>query len=143
MTPAQLELVRATVGEVEGRADCFAASFYARLFALAPEARALFPADMAAQRGKLVDGFSFLVAVMGDVGALVGRARALGALHHRMGVRPAHYDVVEAALLAALGDVLGPAWNQPTMLAWQRLYRLVAETMLEGAAGAALVGPRP
>ena len=141
MTPEQLTLVGATVAGVEARPEQFATSFYDRLFALAPGTRDLFPDDMDEQRRKLVDGFSFLVDAVRDVPAFVERARELGIRHHRRGVRPDHYELVEEALLAALADVLGPRWDRSTRLAWQRLYRLVAETMMEGAAARAIVGP--
>ena len=141
MTPEQLALVRATLAEIEAHSDAFSESFYAHLFTLAPEARTLFRVDMAEQRGKLFEEFSFLAEVVSDLPAFVKRARDLGGRQHHYGVRPHHYEVMEHALLGALSLVLGPLWNPATMLAWQRLYRLMAETMLEGAAGAALVGP--
>jgi nitric oxide dioxygenase len=141
MTPEQLEIVGETLVDVEIHSDTFSACFYERLFALAPETRALFPDDMAEQRRKLVAELSFLAEAVSDLPRFVERARELGARHHRYGARPVHYEVVEEAILIALADALGPDWNQTTMLAWQRLYRLMAETMLEGSSGAAFVGP--
>jgi nitric oxide dioxygenase len=141
MTPEQLEIVGATLADVEAHSDAFSACFYERLFALAPETRALFPDDIAAQREKLVAELSFLAEAVSDLPRFVERARDLGARHHRYGARAGHYEVVEQATLVALADALGPEWNQTTMLAWQRLYRLMAETMLEGSGGAAFVGP--
>jgi hemoglobin-like flavoprotein len=143
MTPEQLALVEATVPMVEADAESFATSFYERLFELAPATRQLFPGDMATQHRKLAQGFSFLVEAVRDVPAFVDEARELGARHHRLGVRPDHYELVEEALLSALGERLGPAWDRTVRQAWQRLYRLVAETMQEGAAAAAIVGNRP
>ena len=141
MTPEQLELVGTTVADVETHSEAFSACFYEHLFDLAPETRAMFPADLAEQRRKLVEELSFLAEAVSDLPAFVDRARVLGAQHHRYGVRPGHYEVVQQALLIALADALGPVWNPTTTLAWQRLYRLMAETMLEGAAGATFVGP--
>jgi hemoglobin-like flavoprotein len=135
MTPEQLELVRRTVPDLEAHADEFATSFYGRLFALAPETRALVPDEMSQQLRKFVDEVSFAGMAVADLPVFVERARDLGARHHRYGVRPSHYEVAEQALLGALADVLGPAWSPATMFAWQRLYRLMAETMLEGSAG--------
>ncbi len=141
MTPEQLELVGTTVAGVEADSEAFSARFYACFFELASEARELFPDDLAEQRRKLVEELSFLVGAVSDLPEFVERACDLGARHHRYGVRPAHYEVVEQALLTALADALGPVWNRTTALVWQRLYRLMAETMLEGSAGAAFVGP--
>jgi nitric oxide dioxygenase len=141
MTPEQLELIGTTVADVQDHAQSFSACFYERLFDLAPDTRAMFPDDLAEHRRKLVEELSFLAEGVSDLPSFVERARDLGARHHHYGVRPRHYDVVEQALLAALADALGPVWNPTTTLAWQRLYRLMAETMLEGSAGASFVDP--
>jgi nitric oxide dioxygenase len=141
MTPDQLALVAATVAELEACTDEFASGFYARLFVVAPEIRILFPDEVSTQRRKLAHEVFFLATAVGDLPTFTARARDLGARHHRYGVRPGHYEAMEQALLGALGDVLGPAWTRATMRAWQRLYRLLVETMLEGSAGAAFAGP--
>jgi hemoglobin-like flavoprotein len=139
VTPEQLELVRATVGDVAARPEVFSTQFYDRLFSMAPETRDLFPDDLAEQRRKLAEEFTFLASAVDDLPRFVERARDLGARHHRYGVRPDHYAVVGKVLLAALADVLGARWDRPTMLAWQRLYWLMAETMLEGSTDSAFV----
>jgi hemoglobin-like flavoprotein len=141
MTPEQLELVNSTVADVEANSDAFSACFYEHLFSLAPETRVLFPDDLTDLRVMLVTELSFLARTVVDLPRFVERARDLGARHHRYGARPGHYEVAEEAILIALADALGPAWNETTMLAWQRLYRLMAETMLEGSSRAAFAGP--
>jgi nitric oxide dioxygenase len=141
MTPEQLDLVGSTLADVESNSEAFSACFYERLFALAPETRSLFPDNIADQRRKLVGELSFLAEAVSDLPRFVERARDLGARHHRYGARSGDYEAAEQAMLIALAEALGPLWNQPTMYAWQRLYRLMAETMLEGSAGAAFVGP--
>jgi nitric oxide dioxygenase len=141
MTPEQLDLMGSTLADVENNSEAFSACFYERLFTLAPETRSLFPDNIADQRRKLVAELSFLAEAVSDLPTFVERARDLGARHHRYGARPGDYEAAEQATLIALAEALGPLWNQPTMHAWQRLYRLMAETMLEGSAGAAFVGP--
>jgi len=59
-------------------------------------------------------------------------ARCAGALR-RYGVEPGDYEHGGIALLAALADALGPAWTPAHEAAWCKLYRLIAETMLDGA----------
>jgi hemoglobin-like flavoprotein len=138
VTPHQLVLVAATLDRVEADPDRFGEHFYARLFELAPGARELFPADLRAQRGKLVEELTFLAEATSDLDALVRRARDLGARHHGYGVRPAHYRTVEQALFAGLVAVLGDDLDDETEAAWRALYWLIAETMMEGAASAVL-----
>ena len=54
MTPAQIQLLRRSFAAVLPTADATAARFYDNLFAADPPLRALFPADLKAQRAKLV-----------------------------------------------------------------------------------------
>jgi nitric oxide dioxygenase len=141
MTPEQLTLLARTIDVVEDSLDEFVDVFYVRLFASAPQLRALFPDDLSEPRRKFAAELLFLAAVVSDPSAFVARACALGARHRRYGVDSHHYDMVEHALLGALGDVLRSAWTDATTLAWQGFYRLLRETMLEGAGNAAFAGP--
>jgi nitric oxide dioxygenase len=136
MTPEQLSLISETVGIVVADADRFSTRFYERLFELAPATRKLFPGDLTEQRGKLVDELAFLAGAATDLPAFIDRARHLGARHQTYGVRPGDYDIVRTALLDSLALVVGAQWTADSSHAWQALYRLIAETMLEGAAEA-------
>ncbi len=71
----------------------------------------------------------------------MARAHELGVMHRGRGAAREHYDIIEAALNSALEAVLGERYDEPTAHAWHRLYRLMAETMLEGSAGVAFVAP--
>lgn len=135
MTPTDLDLITRSATELEP--EPFATCFYDTLFELAPSARALFPADMGEQRAKLMIELSTLIgfatsATEGDVDRFVARAHRLGARHTAYGAEPEHYDIVGAALLAALREHVA-GWSDAHETAWSRLYRLVATTMLEGA----------
>src|SRR5262249_52540274 len=136
-----LTLVARTIDSVEAGLNELATALYDRLFSSAPELRMLFPAELAEQRRKLAAEIAFLATIVSDPPAFVARACALGARHRRFGVQRHHYDVMEHALLGALADVLGPAWTDATMLAWRAFYRLLRETMLEGAGSAAFAEP--
>jgi hemoglobin-like flavoprotein len=135
MTPEQRELVQSTVTVVEHESERFSAVLYDRLFTLDATARALFPADITQQRSRLVDGLSFFAATVGDLPTFIEHARRLGARHHLYGVEPESFEHMEHALLDALQSVLGDEFTDDVGRAWRRLYRLIAETMLEGSAG--------
>jgi hemoglobin-like flavoprotein len=135
MTPEQRELVQSTATIVEREAERFSTVLYDRLFALDAVTRTLFPADITQQRAQLVDELSFLAAAIKDLPTFIEHARRLGARHHRYGVRPEHFELMEPALLEALRSVLGDEFTDDVERAWRRLYRLIAETMLEGSAG--------
>ena len=135
MTPEQLEMVASTSAVIEESSERFAEAFYDVLFSAAPELRPMFPDDMAAQRAKLVDEVVFLAEVASDLDGFVARARALGARHRHYGVRAHDYDVVLTAMMSALQEILGEGYTAEVAAAWRLLYRLTAETMLEGATG--------
>jgi nitric oxide dioxygenase len=135
MTPEQLDLIATTARSIEVDAERFSTRFYERLFELSPATRALFPDDLTEQRSKLVNELVFLVGAATDLPAFLERARDLGARHQTYGVRRGDYDSVRTALLDSLALVVGKRWTEESRRAWQALYRLIAETMLEGAAG--------
>ena len=57
----------------------------------------------------------------------------LGERHAVYGVTDAHYATVGAALLWTLEQGLGEAFTAEVRLAWEAVYRLVAETMQDAA----------
>ena len=143
MTPAQLQLIKKTLPEINARDDLFAAEFYRKCFDLWPETRSMMPGDLTERGRALVAEFIALAAcVSGDMDTFVARAHELGVRHRERGALREHYEVVEQALTAALSAVLEDGWDEPTAQAWHRLYCLMSETMLEGSAGIAFV-PRP
>lgn len=133
VTPRELELIQRSADLVWADADAFAKSFYSTLFEIAPETRSLFPLDLSAQRGKLVDELVFLISAAGDLDGFVERARELGRRHVDYGVEHADYDAVGAALLAAVAERSGSEWTPEHHQAWSRLYGLIANVMREGA----------
>jgi len=138
VTPDEFELVAADGEIVRADTGSFAAEFYDTLFEIAPATRELFPDDLVAQRGKLVDELAFLVdaatasRATGDLGAFVDRARDLGRRHVGYGVTGADYAPVGIALVGALRTVVDD-WNAAHELAWTKLFRLISDVMREGA----------
>jgi len=137
MHPSQLELIERDGRVLDERPDEFGRVFYATLFDVAPETRALFPDDLTAQRGKLVHELRTLVdtavewRTTGHLTEFVDHAHALGARHDGYGVTAAMYRPVGIALLAALRETVD-GFDDEHDRAWTTLYRLVADTMREG-----------
>jgi hemoglobin-like flavoprotein len=143
VTPHELELVAADGDSVRTCPDEFARSFYATLFELAPATRELFPDDLTAQRGKLVNELLFLTDAATDreglgLDGFLTRARDLGRRHAGYGVANRDYAPVGVALVAALRTCV-PEWDDDHVAAWTKLYRLIADVMREGAEDAAFV----
>ena len=134
MTPEQIAVFTESFAAVR-EDDALAVAFYESLFAAHPELRPMFPADMAAQRTKFVEGLAEIVRTVGNLDDFEARVAALGVRHHHeYGVRPEHYALVRAALLDGLRVRLGDAYTPTIEQAWVAAFDLVAETMMDGAA---------
>lgn len=73
-----------------------------------------------------------------------GTVHDLGRRHAGYGVRADMYDTVGACVIAELESTLGADFTPDTAAAWASVFNVVADTMLDGAAGAeALAAPPP
>lgn len=125
-----LELLRSSFALVKPHARQLVDVFYATLFDRHPEVAPLFEgADMAAQKRHL---FAALATVVRDLDRpeLDPYLSHLGRRHDLRGVRPEHYTAVADALLFALAQVAGPAWNEAVALAWQQALAVLTGKML-------------
>ena len=102
MTPRQVNQIQASFRTLAPIADRAAALFYARLFEMAPETRAMFRGDMDTQGRKLMAAIATVVNSLGDLDAIVPVARDLAKRHVAYGVMPEHYGLVGSALLWTL-----------------------------------------
>lgn len=140
MTPEQLDLIIRDSELLADAPERFATAFYETLFELAPETRALFPDDLAVQRTKLTGELLALVDIAtawhmeGALDGFVERATDLGARHRGFGVTGSMYAPVGVALVAGLRTCVD-GFDAAHEQAWSTLYRLVAETMRDGARG--------
>ena len=128
-----MEALETSFDLVAPRGDQLMEIFYARLFAAAPAVRALFPDDMAPQRAKLLAALVLVRKSLRDLDAILPKLHALGARHAGYGAEPAHYGVVAAALIAAMADVAGDAWDPRHEDAWSEALGFIAAVMIEGA----------
>ncbi|MDG4791107.1 globin domain-containing protein [Micromonospora sp. WMMD1102] len=119
---------------VEDRRDRVAGYFYARMFLSDPDLRTLFPVQMTGQRDRLLEAIVTAVQTIGDPERFDEYLRSLGRDHRKYHVRPAHYEVMGSALLAALREVAGERWTVEHDQAWRDAYRVIAERMQAGAA---------
>lgn len=127
-------LVRMSFVRVAPIQDAAADIFYDRLFAIAPNLRALFPSDLSAQKRKLMHMIATAVNSLSDLDKLVPAVKALGARHSGYGVTDAHYRLVGEALLWTLERGLGPDFTPELRAAWAKVYAVLAATMQGGAA---------
>jgi hemoglobin-like flavoprotein len=131
MTPRQIEIVEATLDKIS--LPELAADVYRRALGAEPELAPMFTSAPAEQQSRFALELAAIVRSIRSHNDFLTAGRALGARHRGYGVVAAHYHVMGDALLASLGEALGPDWDEETNEAWCLAYNLTAETMLSGA----------
>jgi hemoglobin-like flavoprotein len=134
MTPEQIKLVQTSFGSVKPIAPQAAALFYDRLFEIAPDVRALFPADLTEQKQRLMSMIAIAVDNLHQVEQIVPAVQALGRRHATYGVRAAHYQSVGEALIWTLRKGFGAVFTDGVKEAWIGAYSTLATVMSEAAA---------
>lgn len=87
MTPDQVKLVQQSFAKVAPISDQAAVLFYDRLFEIAPQVKAMFPAEMAEQRKKLMATLAVVVNGLGNLESVLPAASALAIRHVSYGAR--------------------------------------------------------
>ncbi|GJE61420.1 globin domain-containing protein [Methylobacterium trifolii] len=129
MSPEQIRLLRATSHVLLGIGPEAFETFYRELFRLAPEARALFPADLGTQRLKLLNMIAILIGALEQTDRFTGTARHLGERHNRYGDMSGFYAPAKVALMACLTEALGSDFTPDVRDAWGTLYDRVESEM--------------
>ena len=135
MTQEQVAVVQQSFAKVAPIADRAAVMFYDRLFEVAPQVKAMFPADMAEQRQKLMATLGVVVNGLSNLESVLPAASALAKRHVAFGAKPEHYPVVGSALLWTLERGLGDAWTKEVADAWTAAYGTLSGHMIEQAYG--------
>jgi nitric oxide dioxygenase len=135
MTPEQVSLVQQSFAKVAPIADQAAVLFYDRLFEIAPQVKALFPADLTEQRKKLMGTLAVVVNGLSNLDSILPAASVLAQRHVAYGAKPEHYPVVGSALLWTLEKGLGDGWTTDVAAAWTAAYTTLSGFMIEQAYG--------
>jgi hemoglobin-like flavoprotein len=128
LTASEIALIRTSFDRISVGLR-FSQKFYAHLFEIAPELRALFPCDLSAQVRKLMEMLAALVGKLDRPHELVLALEALGAQHRDYGVVATHFAPVGRALFETLESELGPGFDSATRQAWIALYALASSWM--------------
>jgi nitric oxide dioxygenase len=135
MTPAQVTLVQQSFAKVAPIAEQAAGMFYDRLFEVAPQVKAMFPADMTEQRRKLTATLAVVVNGLSHLESVLPAASALAVRHVAYGVKAEHYPVVGSALLWTLQQALEEGFTPEVADAWIAAYGMLSGFMIEQAYG--------
>lgn len=131
MTPEEISLVQQSVAQVKPIAPQACALFYQNLFAIAPELRPLFKADVNDQGRKLMDMLTLAVGLLRQPQRLSDAIMHLGTRHASYGVTEAHFQPVGEAMIATLRQSLGADFRPEVEMAWQSMYQELITRMAE------------
>lgn len=131
MSPEIIATVRASFAAAAAAPDDLTQRFYARLFAIDPTLRRRFPTDLTEQRRKLAGALAYMMATLDRLDELVPALQSLGRAHAGYGVEERHYDIVAAALLDTLLDLLGEEFTPAARAAWIEVYITASSVMKE------------
>ena len=134
MTPEQVDLVQRSWRSVLPVGGTAAELFYGKLFSLDPSIQHLFKDDMREQGRNLTAMISVAVGALSKPQRITLAVQQLGRRHAGYGVEQRHYELVGAALLWMLDQVLGEAFTPQVREAWSEVYTLLSNTMQDACA---------
>lgn len=117
-----------------------AQTFYAKLFAVAPHLRPMFPSDLVEQARKLTAALDTVVRNFENPATNAAVLTELGRRHAGYGVRPEHYDLVVDLLVESMRELGGSVVEEVRLREWHRALRLIALQMIAAAESS---DPRP
>jgi hemoglobin-like flavoprotein len=129
VTPEHIDLIRDSFRKLNPVLDDFGRVFYARLFKVNPELRALFPGEMDRQSHALTAMLEMIVNSIDVQDKLVPLIRYLGERHAVFNVKPEHYRAFGAALMWTLAFIQMDEFTPETRRAWEEAYWFMAENM--------------
>ncbi len=129
----EIDLMRASFRQVAATPAAAATLFYERLFAMAPEARAMFPSDMEAQGAKLMSTLGIIVSQLHDLAGMQPVLGALARRHVGYGVRPEHYDLIAEPLDWMLAQTLCDRYTPELAAVWRKAIGGLCTSMIAAA----------
>jgi len=133
MTPDAIRQLKASYAEVAAEPRRLASRFYEEMFAVAPNLRSLFPADLTSLQGHFEAALALVIRNLDEVSVLQESLRDLGAQHVHWGARPEDYVTAREALIAAI-RTLSRAWTDALESHWRTAITAIVVPMLQGAA---------
>ena len=131
MTTEEIALVKnswKTLREV--KPEIIGDVFYTKLFLESPELKPMFSSSMDKQAKKLITMLNVIIARLDRLDELTDDIRKLAVRHDGYGIRPAHYDLVGAALLWTLKTAMGLDWTDAVEKAWVKCYTTLSGAMI-------------
>lgn len=132
MTGVQKELVRKSWSALRDREHEFAHRCYVVFCRTHPHLRSLLESFMEEQQKRFGALVTRAVDALDGADPLAPELGELGRRHKSMGVKAHHHQAFGEALLAALAELLGPAFTPPVRQAWMAFYGSLHLSMSRG-----------
>ncbi|KAI9745926.1 MAG: hypothetical protein M1818_000607 [Claussenomyces sp. TS43310] len=133
LTAKQTELIKATVPVLQEHGNIIAATFYGNMIRENPELNNVFNKTNQANQHQpraLAGSLLAYAANIDNLSVLGPAIERISQKHVSFFIRPEDYKIVEKYLLAAMGQVLGPALTPEVLEAWTVAYNQLADIMI-------------
>ena len=134
MSPEDVEKLQFSFGQMVPKKDQIAATFYRRLFEVAPGVKPLFKDSIEEQGQKLVLALKQIILSLKQPNELGGFLSNLAKRHVGYGAEPTHYEVVGGVLLQTFEEVMGDQFTPELKALWGGAYGVIADAMIKAAA---------
>lgn len=139
LTESEIALLRESYALLAENAEAAGATFYSKLFELAPEVRSLFRADIRNQGMRFFGALKAILDKLEDPRSLDESLRHLATGHAAVGIRVEHFKPMGEALIETMRATLGDDLTPEAEAAWRKAYAQIAEAMI--ATGQIAGGP--
>lgn len=127
-----IDIVKSTAPILDQHAGTLTCHFYRRLFAHNPEVKPYFnPAhqESGSQQRALAGAICAYAANIDNLEALGGAVELIAQKHASLMIKPDHYPIVGANLLASIREVLGEGATDDVINAWAEAYNFLTDIL--------------
>ncbi|KAL7785638.1 globin-like protein [Trichoderma ceciliae] len=133
LTPQQVKLVRDTIPALTEHGELITTTFYRNMLKAHPELNDYFNTVNQAN-GRQPRALTAIILSFANninhITELIPKMERMCQKHCSLGILPEHYDIVAKYLIAAFGEVLGPAMTPAVQIAWNKAYWLLAKMLI-------------
>ncbi|KAK1255693.1 hypothetical protein MKX07_007952 [Trichoderma sp. CBMAI-0711] len=133
LTFQQVKLVRDTIPALTEHGERITTTFYRNMLADHPELHNYFNTVNQAN-GRQPRALTAIILSFANninhITELIPKMERMCQKHCSLGIQPEHYDIVGKYLIAAFGEVLGPAMTPSVQIAWNKAYWLLAKMLI-------------
>ena len=133
LTQKTIHIVKSTAPILQEHGETLTKHFYKRMFSHNPEVAPFFnPAHQEAgnQQRALAGAIAAYAANIDNLEVLGGAVELIAQKHTSLMIKPEHYPIVGANLLASIREVLGEGATEEVITAWGEAYGFLADILI-------------